>query len=86
MVIAFGQGQGNRFEGVELSIEPVAGNVHMIQRPGGGGNVGVSVGPDGVLLVDSLFAPLSEKLVDAVRQVTSGETVFWSIRIFMVTT
>jgi len=76
VVIVFGQGQGNRFEGVELSIEPVAGNVHMIQRPGGGGNVGVSVGPDGVLLVDSLFAPLSEKLVDAVRQVTSGEIRF----------
>ena len=48
----------------------------MIQRPGGGGNVGVFVGPDGVLLVDSLFAPLSDKLVDAVRQVTSGEIRF----------
>ena len=75
-VVSFGQGQGNRFEGVELSIEPVAGNVYMIQRPGGGGNVGVFVGPDGVLLVDSLFAPLSDKLVDAVRQVTSGEIRF----------
>ena len=75
-VVGLGQGQGNRFEGVELSIEPVAGNVYMIQRPGGGGNVGVFVGPDGVLLVDSLFAPLSDKLVDAVRQVTSGEIRF----------
>tara|TARA_B100001123_G_scaffold114840_1_gene133920 strand:- start:592 stop:1545 length:954 start_codon:yes stop_codon:yes gene_type:complete len=75
-VAGFGQGQGNRFEGIELSIEPVAGNVYMIQRPGGGGNVGVFVGPDGVLLVDSLFAPLSDKLVAAVRQVTSGEIRF----------
>ena len=76
VVIGFGQGQGNRFEGVELSIEPVAGNVYMIQRPGGGGNVGASVGPDGVLLVDSLFAPLSDKLVAAVRQVTSDQIRF----------
>ena len=76
VLIGFGQGQGNQFEGVELSIEPVAGNVHMIQRPGGGGNVGVSVGPDGVLLLDSLFAPLSDRLVDAVRQVTTGEIRF----------
>ena len=76
VVIGFGQGRGNRFEGVELSIEPVAGNVYMIQRPGGGGNVGASVGPDGVLLVDSLFAPLSDKLVAAVRQVTSDEIRF----------
>ena len=76
VVIGFGQGRGNRFEGVELSIEPVAGNVYMIQRPGGGGNVGASVGPDGVLLVDSLFAPLSDKLVAAVRQVTSDQIRF----------
>ena len=76
VVIGFGQGRGNRFEGVELSIEPVAGNVYMIQRPGGGGNVAASVGPDGVLLVDSLFAPLSDKLGAAVRQVTSDQIRF----------
>ncbi|MEX0828242.1 MAG: hypothetical protein WD005_04745, partial [Haliea sp.] len=47
----------------ELSIEHVAGNVYMIQRPGGGGNIGALIGEDGVLLVDSLFAPMSESLV-----------------------
>ena len=55
---------------VELSITRVAGNVYMIQRPGGGGNIGVQLGPDGVLLIDSLFAPLTEKVVEAVAQVT----------------
>ena len=68
-------GQGN-FAGVELSITPVAGNVYMVQRPGGGGNIGVQVGPDGVLLVDSLFAPLTERLVAAVRQVNDEEIRF----------
>jgi len=68
-------GQGN-FAGVELSITPVAGNVYMVQRPGGGGNIGVQVGPDGVLLVDSLFAPLADKLVAAVKQVTEEEIRF----------
>ncbi|MDP6652336.1 MAG: MBL fold metallo-hydrolase [Gammaproteobacteria bacterium] len=67
--------QGN-FEGVELSIEHVAGNVYMVQRPGGGGNIGVQVGVDGVLLVDSLFAPLSEKLVAVVREVSDSEIRF----------
>jgi cyclase len=62
--------QGN-FAGVELSITPVAGNVYMIQRPGGGGNIGVQVGPDGVLLVDSLFAPLTDRLVG--RNSVSGQ-------------
>ncbi len=70
---AYGQDQ---FEGVELSIEKVAGNVYMVQRPGGGGNVGVLVGPEGALLVDSLFAPLSKKLVAAVEQVTDEEIRF----------
>ena len=61
---------------VELSITPVAGNVYMIQRPGGGGNIGVQLGPDGVLLIDSLFAPLTEKVVEAVAQVTEEEIRF----------
>ena len=75
-VSAGGQNQVDRFAGVELTIEPVAGQVHMISRPGGGGNVGVFAGPDGVLLVDSLFAPLAERLVDAVRRVSDGDIRF----------
>ena len=71
--LSYGQGD---FAGVELSITPVAGNVYMVQRPGGGGNIGVQVGPDGALLVDSLFAPLSDKLVAAVKQVTDQEIQF----------
>ncbi len=70
---SFAQGQ---FNGVELSIVPVAGNVYMVQRPGGGGNIGVFVGSEGVLLVDSLFAPLSDKLVATVKQVTDEEIRF----------
>ena len=61
---------------MELSITLVAGNVYMVQRPGGGGNIGVQVGPDGVLLVDSLFAPLTDRLVAAVKQVTDEEIRF----------
>ena len=38
----------------------VAGNVHYLE--GQGGNVGLLVGDDGVLMIDDQFAPLSEKL------------------------
>lgn len=69
-------GQAGPFDGVELSIEHVAGNVYMVQRPGGGGNIGVLIGPEGVLLVDSLFAPLSDKLVAAVKEVSDSEIRF----------
>ncbi len=64
------------FADAELSIEHVAGNVYMVQRPGGGGNIGAFVGPDGVLLVDSLFAPMSESLIAAVAEVTDESIRF----------
>jgi cyclase len=73
--VSLSHAQGN-FEGVELSITPVAGNVYMIQRPGGGGNIGAQVGPEGVLLVDSLFAPLADRLEAAVGEVTDEEIRF----------
>ena len=38
--------------------------------------MGVMVGPDGVLLVDSLFAPLADRLVAAVSSVTDSEIRF----------
>ena len=77
VVAAAGQPrQGNQFEGVELTSVHVAGNVHMVMRPGGGGNVGVFVGPEGVLLVDSLFAPLADRLVAAVDEISDSEIRF----------
>ena len=76
VAVAGEQRPADRFAGVELTVVPVAGQVHMVQRPGGGGNVGVFAGPDGVLLVDSLFAPLADRLVAAVREVSDGEIRF----------
>ena len=79
IVVAVADGQqnrGNQFAGVELTTVPAAGKVHMVQRPGGGGNVGVFSGPEGVLLVDSLFAPLADRLVAAVRTISDGEIRF----------
>jgi len=73
---AAGQNQTNQFDGVALTTAHAGGKVYMVQRPGGGGNVGMFVGPDGVLLVDSLFAPLADRLVAAVRQVTDREIRF----------
>ena len=64
------------FVDAELSIEHVAGNVYMVQRPGGGGNIGAFIGPEGVLLVDSLFAPMTARLVEAVGEVTDSEIRF----------
>ena len=43
---------------------------------GAGGNIGVSVGTDGVLIVDDQFAPLAEKIRAAVRELNPGPLRF----------
>ncbi|MEQ8858859.1 MAG: MBL fold metallo-hydrolase [Pseudomonadales bacterium] len=48
----------------------------MIQRVDGFANVGVFVGEEGVLLVDSQFEPHAADLVAAVRQISDGEIRF----------
>ena len=64
------------FYDVELRAVPVAGRVHMIQRSDGFANVGVFVGVEGVLLVDSQFEPHAEDLVSAIRELSDGEIRF----------
>jgi len=73
---AFTRNQTNQFDGVVLTTTHASGNVYMVQRPGGGGNVAAFVGTEGVLLVDSMFAPLADRLVAAVRKVTESEIRF----------
>ena len=53
------------FARVEIRTTHVAGNIYMLK--GAGGNIGVSVGDDGMLLVDSQFAPLAEKIRNALK-------------------
>ena len=43
---------------------------------GSGGNIGASMGPDGVFLVDDQFAPLHKKIVDAVKKESSQPIKF----------
>lgn len=56
------------FSKVEIEIVPVRGNVYMLV--GAGGNVTVQFGEDGVVLVDTMFAELSDKIVAAIRKLT----------------
>jgi len=56
------------FSGVEIKTSEVAPGVYMLQ--GAGGNIGLSVGEDGAFVIDDQFAPLSEKIMAAIREVT----------------
>ncbi len=54
----------DRFAGVEITVMPVRDHVHMVT--GAGGNIGLSVGADGTLIVDDQFAPLAERIQAAI--------------------
>lgn len=62
------------FSKVEIKTIKVAGNIYMLQ--GAGGNIGVSVGPDGILIVDDQFAPLADKIKAALKTLADGKLKF----------
>jgi cyclase len=62
------------FSKVEIKTTQVSGHVYMLE--GSGGNIGVSVGSDGVLIVDNQFAPLAEKISAALQQLNPGRLKF----------
>ncbi len=66
--------QQQDFSKVEIKVIPAAGNVYMLE--GAGGNIGVSAGPDGVLIVDDQFAPLAEKIRAALKGINPGPLKF----------
>ena len=53
---------------VEIKTTKVTNNFYTLE--GSGGMVGVLVGPDGVFMVDSQFAPLSDKLAAAIKKIS----------------
>jgi glyoxylase-like metal-dependent hydrolase (beta-lactamase superfamily II) len=59
---------------VEMKTTKVAGNVYMLE--GAGGNIGVSAGPDGILIVDDQFAPLADKIREALKGIGNHKLRF----------
>tara|TARA_B100001059_G_scaffold204205_1_gene213371 strand:- start:191 stop:1060 length:870 start_codon:yes stop_codon:yes gene_type:complete len=57
------------FSDVEMIVHPVNKNVSYIE--GRGGNIGVIYGEDGVLLIDDQYAPLTEKIIEAISEFSS---------------
>jgi len=61
-------------EDVQIKATHVAGKIYMLE--GRGGNIGVSAGTDGVLIVDDQFAPLADKIRAALRKINPGKLEF----------
>src|SRR5262245_695980 len=62
------------FAKVEIRVEKVAGNVYVLT--GAGGNIGLSIGPGGVVVVDDQFAPLVPRIREAIRKLTDAPIRF----------
>jgi len=65
--VAYAQG-GPDFSKVQIKTTKIADNFYTLE--GQGGTIGVLIGPDGVFMVDTQFAPLSEKIAAAIKQLT----------------
>ena len=59
---------GQNWDAVEIGATPLSGSVTLLT--GRGGNMALSVGNDGVLLVDDQFAPLSDKIMATIGTIT----------------
>lgn len=62
------------FSNVEVVAHHVAGNVYYLE--GAGGNIGITVGDDGVVMIDDQYAPLTDRIVAAIRGLTDKEIRF----------
>jgi cyclase len=66
--------QDQDFDRVQIKTVPVAENIYMLM--GEGGNIGVSTGDDGILLIDDQFAPLTDKIETALSQISEQPVKF----------
>ena len=62
------------WDAVELTTHHVAGTVHYLA--GRGGNIGLSIGDDGVVMIDDQFAPLTDRIVETIRGISNGNIRF----------
>ena len=62
------------FSGVQIESVQINDNFHVLY--GAGGNIGVFIGEDGLIMIDSQFAPLSERITEAVDRISGADIKF----------
>jgi cyclase len=55
------------FSKVEIKVSKISGNIYMLQ--GAGGNIAASLGDDGILIVDTEYSPLADKIQAALKSI-----------------
>lgn len=62
------------FSNVQITPHQLSDNIYYLE--GQGGNIGVSIGDDGIFIIDDQFAPLSEKILDALETLSDEPVRF----------
>ncbi len=62
------------FDDVQIEATQVADNIYMLT--GSGGNIGVIIGDDDTFIIDDQFAPLTEKIIAAIAELTDNPVKF----------
>ena len=79
------QGQGIDYAKIEILTEKIAPNLYLLAGSAGadpghedaaGGRIGVLVGPDGIFMVDAQYAQITDKVVAAIRKISSAPIRF----------
>jgi glyoxylase-like metal-dependent hydrolase (beta-lactamase superfamily II) len=68
--------QQQNFDAVEVHSLKVRDDIYMLV--GAGGNITMQIGDDGILLVDTQYAPLSQKILAEIRKI-SGKPIHYII-------
>jgi cyclase len=77
---AWAQGQGIDYAKIEILTEKIAPNLYILSGSAGadpghedaaGGRIGLLVGPDGIFMVDAQYAQITDKVVAAIRKISS---------------
>lgn len=64
----------NHWQSVQITTIPVAEGLYMLM--GEGGNIGVSIGVDGTFIIDDQYAPLTSKIIAALKALSGDQPRF----------
>src|SRR6185436_12244460 len=77
--------QGIQYDKIEIKTEKVAPNLYMLSGSenvdpghpdGAGGRIGILAGPDGIFMVDSQYAQITDKVLAAIKRIDPGPIRF----------
>ena len=71
MMVTVATSAADSFAETKISSQHVSGSVHMLT--GAGGNIGVSVGEEGILIIDDQFEPLAERIAKAIGDISKSK-------------